>query len=426
MKTTYLVTFIAIFCITQTIFAQEGIALDPSQGYTQEQALKLFDRFDQATWSLDSDPDLTRFAYINTPQFFRHAVIHRAGPISELKSAPNAAIGRTKAKTHAGEMTFDEWTADHLDAVIVVLGGEIIYEKYPRMRPFDKHIWWSISKSIAGTIIGLLEERGSINVKKPIETYIPELGKSEWKGTPVIDILDMASGMTGLEADDPDAYTNPESPYALFEGSIGAQAVTPKTMSSTYEYIATLKRQKPSGQIAEYTSVNTFVLSWLAEEVTGKSYAEIVSEMFWRKIGAESDALVVISPAGAPGSHGYVNSTLRDLARYGMLYTPSWNKVAKQQIVPKVLIKRIQKEGRSEIYKGSKSETVWDAYAGEECLFQTRQFDFVTEDGDFAKAGYHGQTLYISPSKDLVVASFASVEKYDTYKFARAIAKSLD
>ena len=109
-----------------------------------------------------------------------------------------------------------------------------------------------------------------------------------------------------------------------------------------------------------------------------------------------------------------------------MLYTPSWNKVAKQQIVPKVLIKRIQKEGRSEIYKGSKSETVWDAYAGEECLFQTRQFDFVTEDGDFAKAGYHGQTLYISPSKDLVVASFASVEKYDTYKFARAIAKSLD
>ncbi|TWT84544.1 hypothetical protein CA13_60240 [Planctomycetes bacterium CA13] len=53
------------------------------------------------------------------------------------------------------------------------------------------------------------------------------------------------------------------------------------------------------------------------------------------------------------------------------------------------------------------------------------QFDFVTKDGDFGKGGYQGQSLYISPSKNLVVASFATCEKHDSFKFARAIRKAL-
>ena len=34
-------------------------------------------------------------------------------------------LGKIKAKTHAGEMTLDEWTAGHLDACIVILDGKI-------------------------------------------------------------------------------------------------------------------------------------------------------------------------------------------------------------------------------------------------------------------------------------------------------------
>ena len=62
---------------------------------------------------------------------------------------------------------------------------------------------------------------------------------------------------------------------------------------------------------------------------------------------------------------------------------------------------------------------------GEKVAFETRQWDFVLKDGDFGKSGYHGQTLYISPSRDLVVVSFATGKGYDTWSFARAIAKSL-
>ena len=133
----------------------QDLKLNPKNGYTHEQATALFSKFDLATWNLDWG-DLSRFAYINTSPFFPHALIHRDGPVSQLQSAPNAAIGKTKAKTHAGVMTLDEWPAGHLGGCIVILDGKIVYERYPRMRPRDKHIWWSVSKSVAGTIVGML------------------------------------------------------------------------------------------------------------------------------------------------------------------------------------------------------------------------------------------------------------------------------
>jgi CubicO group peptidase (beta-lactamase class C family) len=400
----------------------QDLNLHPNQGYTLGQVEALYDRFDLAIWALEEDLDLTRFVYLNMPRFFPHAIIQRAESVSELETAPDPKMGKIKADTHAGAKTLDEWTDDHLDACIVIQEGKILYEKYPRMRSQDKHLWWSISKTFAGTLVGLLEEKGLVDVQMPVETYLPELGDSDWKGTPVIDILDMASGMEGLEADDPEAYTNPESPYGLFEASLGYQPTTPNTMESTYEYIATLKRQKESGKRDEYTSVNTFVLSWLVEKLLDKPYAEIVSETFWQKIGAETDAMIGVSSIGAPGSSGLVSSTLRDLARYGMLYTPSWNKVSEEKVIPDSLIKRIQEDGRPSLFQAGLASETWGEYMGEDAIFGTRQFDFVTKDGDFAKTGYHGQTLYISPSKDLVVASFATGELYDTYRFARVIA----
>ncbi len=424
------ISCLASACLISTAtFAQErqeqSPKLHPEKGYTLEQTLALHKRFDLGTWNSGEDIDLSRFAYLNTARFFPHAWIPRADQVSVLESAPSDGIGKTTAKTAEGEMTLDEWTARHLDAVIVVHDGKIIYERYPRMRPSDRHIWWSVSKSVAGTIVGLLEEQGLIDVNKSIETYIPELADSEWKGTPVIDILDHASGMTGLEADDPEAYTNPASPYGLFEASLGIQPATGEAPKSTYDYIATLKRQKPSGKKFEYTSVNTFVVAWLAEKVTGRPYAELVSEMIWQKMGAEADGLIQVSTAGAPGAHGLINTTLRDLARYGMLFTGSWNTIAKEQLIPDSLVREIQKDGRPAIYSAGMLKPKIDAYLGEPAAFETRQWDFVLKDGDFGKSGFHGQTLYVSPSKNLVVASFATGKGYDTWAFARAIAKSI-
>ncbi len=370
------------------------------------------------------------YSFLHTPEFFPHAWIHRAGRVCPLEVAPISGITGTKAVTSLGENTLESYMAfAPIDGWLVLHHGKIAYEKYPGMRPHDKHIWWSSSKSIVGTIIGILEDEGRINVHRPVEAYIPELRLSEWARTPVIDVLDMASGMAGLEADDPQAYTHPDSPYGLFEASLGIMPPTTKTMASTYDYVKTLSRLRPSGEAFEYTSVNTFVLSWIVEQVTEMPYAELVSEMIWQKIGAESDALMAVSHYGAPGSHAMMNTILRDKGRYGLLFTPSWSVVSKEKIVSDAMIQRIQNGGRPEIFDkgalGRNSLNTLPEY--DRPLHNTYQWDVVWGDGDFYKGGYGGQGIYVSPLRDLVIVWFASgteQEVSDTMAYARAIATS--
>jgi CubicO group peptidase (beta-lactamase class C family) len=295
------------------------------------------------------------------------------------------------------------------------------------MSPGKQHIWWSVTKSLAGSMVALLEDEGRVDVHKPIETYIKELADSDWRGTPVIDLLDMASGMAGRDMDEPDSYTDPESPIGLYEGSLGMTPRTAKTMASTYEYIPTLKRLRPSGQVFEYSSVDTQILSWMAEQVTGQSFPELVSERLWRKIGAESDAMILVSPAGIADSHGMMVSTLRDMGRYGLLFTPSWRLVSAQQVISEACIKRFQTGGRPEIFENALMGKMIIEAIGERPRHNTYQWDVVFEDGDFYKGGYGGQGLYISPARDLVVAAFSSGVRHESIEilaYARALARS--
>ena len=151
----------------------------------------------------------------------------------------------------------------------------------------------------------------------------------------------------------------------------------------------------------------------------------MVSEKIWRKIGAESDAVLMVSSVGASST---INSTLRDLGRFGLLFTPSWQKVSEEKLVSEAFLKKIQHGGRPEIFaKAGAGKMLMEALADDPPHHNTYQWDFVMPDGDFFKAGHCGQGLYISPSQDLVVAFFGSGDDSSIFVslgLARAIAKS--
>ena len=185
--------------------------------------------------------------------------------------------------------------------------------------------------------------------------------------------------------------------------------------------MASFKRLRPAGERYEYVSADTFVLGWLVEAVSGRPYAEWLSEHVWGAIGAEADASIVVSPrTGAAAAHGGMTATLRDVARYGLLYTPSWKAVASTPVVPEGYVHRIQTGGRAALVAaaapGSKA-------ANHGAGTETWQWDAVWSDGDFFKAGFRGQGLYVSPAKDLVIAFF-STQWQDQWSYARALATS--
>jgi CubicO group peptidase (beta-lactamase class C family) len=396
------------------------------QGYSHKETLWHLANIDHRRWDVKADETL-RFLHLNGPQFFTHAWVHRAGPISTLETDIRKEIGSVKADTPIGEITLDDWIEDGtVDGYLVLHRGRIVFEQYPRMRPFDKHHWWSTRKGLVGTLVAMLEDEGKVDVTQGVETYVPELKGSAWEGIPVIDILDMASGTSGLEVDDPDALTGEVSRYYRYEASVGNRPLPGNTPKSTYTYVSLLPAHRANGEAYEYTTVNTFVLTWLIETVTGKPFAEVVSEKIWQPIGAESDAVLMVSSAGASST---INSTLRDLGRFGLLFTRSWQTVSETRLVSDAYLKKIQEGGRPEIFdKAGAGTTYKTVMADDPPRHNTYQWDFVMPDGDFFKGGHNGQGLYISPERDVVVAFFGSGDDpsiFVSMMLARAVVKSL-
>jgi CubicO group peptidase (beta-lactamase class C family) len=199
-----------------------------------------------------------------------------------------------------------------------------------------------------------------------------------------------------------------------------------QTEDNTHSYIASLESRRPSGEAFEYSSTNTFVLAWLAERVAGVPYSDLISNEIWHEIGAESDAILVAPKRGVQIASNGISSTLRDLGRFGLLFTPS-SRTDVESIISDSYLQKIQKEGRPEIFDAARRHDPRKV-DGEPPRHNSYQWDFVMEDGDFFKSGYGGQGLYISPSRDLVIAFFGTLDedgrRSQMTRVARQLAKS--
>lgn len=364
--------------------------------------------------------DQNLYYFLHWEEFVPHNLVRRAGPVRFLEKVESRRIGRVTAETSLGRMTLDELLADprsRVQAFVVVHGGKIIYERYPGMREDDHHLWFSISKTVAGLLVGLLEEEGRIDVSRPIDWYLPELSSTAWKDIRVIDILDMASGLDLAESEH--SRTHPASPVSqFFRIELGDTSNLGERTSD--QILFGVPRSGPPGEIFEYSSLNTKMLGLLVERVSGVRLADFLSDRVWSRLGAEGDAQVGVNLEGGAAIYGMVSSRLRDLARYGMLYTPSWRVVADQRVVPEALIQRIQNECRPDLLRRTGR---YDPESGIRC--NSRQWDAVFEDGDMYKGGARGQGLYVSPARDLVVAWFSTTSESGWTNYARAIGQAL-
>jgi CubicO group peptidase (beta-lactamase class C family) len=388
---------------------------------TLEESERMHAAFDLATWQV-AEGDAGAHYLLRTTEFFPQAVIHRAGPVSELPPAPMPEIGQIAAATELGCLTLDEFVArGPVHGFVVAHRGTIVYERYPGMRPFDRHLIWSITKTFPAALVAMLTAEGRVDVAAPVDAYLPELSGTAWAGTPIQDVLDMASGIDCLEVDDPNAYTNPNSLFYPYESSLGMLPPSPLARSPR-EYVASLQRRRPSGEAFEYASVDTFVLGWLAERLFDQPFAEIVSERVWRRMGAEADAACIVGPDGTAATHGGMTATLRDIVRWGMLHTPSWRRISDEPVLPPNYVEAIQ-SGRPEMFDRAALGQQLIKRLGERPRHNAWQWDFVMEDGDFFKSGYRGQGLYVSPARDLVIAYFGE-EEVGQAAHARALATS--
>ena len=284
-------------------------------------------------------------------------------------------------------------------------GGKVVFEKYPRMEAYEMPVYWSVSKAFVGTVIRIMEERGEIDVKLPIDHYLPEIAKSDLAGTSIRDILDMASG---LDCDD--EYDDRNSCYYRYSMGVGDGFRTADAPANAYEFIKTLKatRLDKPGVKFSYSGMNTFVLGWLAEKITGMRFQDVLTKEIWWHIGAESNAAYIAPVQGIPVTHGGFFSRMRDLARLGLLFTPSYTTVSDRKIISDEHIKFLFSGGRPELLTNAGEPDT--SISG--VKHNIYQWDEIRVNGDYFKGGWAGQGFLVNPQRD-VVAVWASYMKDD-------------
>ena len=356
-----------------------------------------------ANWDLGGEP--SAWAYRHAGELFPSVEIPVAGPAAPLSCAEVAEAGRFPVQPG---VSLDDYVASGpVNGIVVVWRGRVVFERYPRMEPGERHLLMSVTKVFTSVAAGILELRGVLDLSRPVDAVIGELAGSGWAGVRGTDVLAMASGIDCLEIDEPGAYDDPAHPFYRFEASLGWRPSAERPAASPYEVVAGLPSHRPPGEAYEYTSVNTFVLSWLIERVTGLSFAEVLGREIWQRAGFEAAAQLCTSAGGAPASHGGLSVTLRDLARFGMLFTPSARLISEHRVISPEHLQRIQTGGRPSLHSDGGGEPlpayITEAY-GRELPPASRQWNFAMADGDLFKGGFGGQGLYVSPARDLVIA----------------------
>ena len=337
----------------------------------------------------------------NLHQILTTVNVYRSGPVSVLDYNLANNINTTEVNTPVGLMNFQTFI-DHdkstVMGVVIAHKGKIIFEHYPRMEEHEKPIYWSVSKVLPATLLRIYEERKQLDVSKPIDFYLKELKDTSYAGIRIRNILDMASGL-----DCSDNYETFESCYYLYSMSIGDGFRTEDAEDTPYDFVKNTKieRNAPQGEIFSYSGVDTFVLAWLVEELSGMPYQDALSKETWNKIGAESDASFIAPRYGIPISHGGFLANMRDMIRFGLLFTPSYKTVSEEKIISDDHIDLILTKGNPKLMQNL-YQKIPSANMPDDLRHNIYQWDAVYENGDFFKGGWAGQGLLINPTRDIV------------------------
>ena len=397
--------YLAIFSVLSTIFmlpcpgfaAEHGAEFESASTPEEIQLRQRLLPDDDIWWTVTGEQ--MAWMHKNVPQLFPTVNVYRTGAVSDLEVNQNPEITDFEISTPTGLMAFSDFLeSEHSTTMgmVILHQGKIVYEHYPRMQHYEKPIYWSVTKVMPATLIRIYEEQGQIDVEKAIQFYLPEVANSDIADISVRNILDMTTGL-----DCQDEYDDRQSCYYQYSMAIGDGYREDNAADNPYDFLKTLRvsRHAGPGEQFSYSGMNTFVLAWLVEKITGEPFQDAFTREIWQHIGAEADASFLAYRYGIPLTHGGFLSNMRDLARFGLLFTPSESVVSRKKIISDNHINFLLNSANPNLIRDNGSHNIY-------------QWDYIDSEGFMFKGGWGGQGLIVNPKLDLV-AVYTSYFKED-------------
>ncbi|BBZ33652.1 serine hydrolase domain-containing protein [Mycolicibacterium confluentis] len=314
-------------------------------------------------------------------------------PIADVRVTSSVGVATTVGEVLAATAT-DGWAVSHR--------GSMIAEEYiDGFTAHTRHLLFSVSKSLVGAVVGALVGEGAIDVDAPVTTYVPALANCGYAGATVRHLLDMRSGIAFS-----DNYFHPTAEVHLLDQAVGwAPRSGPDVPPTLREFLLSLRQKSAHGGPFEYRSCETDVLGWICEVAGGQRMPRLMSDLLWRRIGAQCDATIGVDADGTGFFDGGVSACLTDLIRFGSLFLCEGVSLTGRQVVPAAWI-------ADTLQGGPDSRQAFDASPGENSMpggmYRNQTWFPYPGNNVVLCQGMRGQMIYVDRAAEMVAAKVST------------------
>jgi CubicO group peptidase (beta-lactamase class C family) len=267
-------------------------------------------------------------------------------------------------------------------AFLVIQNGKLLFEKY--WDGYDSTRLsgsFSAAKSIISLLIGIALDEGKIkSLDEPVANYVDHFKTNGLEKVTIKHLLTMSSGTNYMESDKSYFSMNAYGYYG----------------DDLVHMVEMMKRKEEPGQFWQYRSGDTQVLGLIVEKAFGQNISSLVSERFYKPMGAEYDAFWLLDgQEKREKAFCCFNAVARDYARFGQLVLNKGNWNGKQIVSEKYISEATTP---ASFLKDREENNVHvDFYGYQYWILKHSGVTAIAQNGLF------GQYVYIIPEKNAVV-----------------------
>lgn len=400
-KTSGIAAAVLVLSLTGTTAAVEMSPVKPTGVINAELGA------DRSNW--DTAPH-NMHAFTLTERIFPTAIISRGeGSVGPLPYAPDQ-IDITKVfvsdPATGRRMSLDELLNRRIvnNGLIAIHKGRIVHESYRNGLSRElRHINMSTSKSITGMMAQIAKQNGCFDENDLASKYVKELqGKDAWSDVTVRHVWDMRDG-TRFNED----YEDEQSDVRVQDRATGWRPGGEGDPKGLRGFIAQGVNEKvnPTGEIFNYSSIQTDVLGLIVQEACGLPLAEFFEKELWSKLGAEHSAGIGTDGHGQPIAQGAISMTLPDFARVAMFVLNKGKAHSGEQVIDTAFFDDLVTPNKelTDAFTGG-----FEALFGTSANYRSQFWVLDAAAGQFMMVGVYGQVAYFDLGNDFAMVGFGN------------------
>ncbi|KAG4280871.1 hypothetical protein FPRO04_05585 [Fusarium proliferatum] len=302
-----------------------------------------------------------------------------------------------------------------LTGCVVVQNGAIKLEEYRHGNSqASRNDVQSVTKSFVATALAIAQQEGKLSVDDSVSRHVEELKGTAWADVPLLALSSMSSGVVEQsEEERPADVPNPMYATELY----------PQTdPEAVVNWLKTSRKVAEPWEEFHYYNPNYYVLSTAISHATGEPLNEYISRTIWDPAGMQYDGYIRTTGAGHVDGHGGLSITLTDMARFGCFILESFRDEGKGPNVPPGWFQDISDAKNSVGARALQPDNFVSNFGYESGWWTTgrggKEYK-MGDDGAFAAIGMYGQSIYVVPKLDAVIAIQSGYPEHELDLFTK-------